>query len=178
MVDPHALGAPEIRNFDSFVLGKQNVLRFEVPMDDSVCADDDKGRNELPQNLKNVCGWQIKVLLCEMREVAALAILHDDMQKFLVLLEMMLVYSDEIGVVELTHDFDLTLGLLRVEGVDLDLLVGESVALIVADQVDRAEGPFANQLFNFVLLHLAIYRRLINILRLSEVKPPWGEVLG
>lgn len=95
-----------------------------------------------------------------MCEVTTLTVFHDDVEQFLLLVEMVLVYSDEVGVGELLHDVDFPLCLLGVERVDFDLFVSKLLALVIEHEVDRTKPALAYQLLNLILLH-----RLYHLIR-------------
>jgi len=88
-----------------------------------------------------------------MGKVATFTVLHDDMQEFFVLFEVVLVYFDKVGMLELLHYVDLPFRLFGLERVDLDLFVGKFFTLLVHHQIHAAKGTLTNQLLNLVFLH-------------------------
>lgn len=132
-MDVDALGAAEVGDFDGSVFGHEYVFGFEVAVHDSLCAHSDEGIDDLLEYIENECSGSVFVVADEVRQVPAFAVLHNDLELFFFLIEMMLYDLHEVGVLELLHDVDLELSLFRLEGVHLDFFVGEPFALFVPD---------------------------------------------
>ena len=149
-----ATSAAEVGHLDHHALGDEDVLGLEVAVEDALHVHDDEGLHDLLEDAQDFLHRQLLVLLLEVaQQVAVLAVLHDDLEDLVLLVETAVVDLDQVGVHELLHYVNLLQRLLHLERVHVDLLQGEGTVLAVPDQVDAAEGTLTDDVNRLVLLH-------------------------
>lgn len=122
-------------------------------MDDPLDRHQQEGLEDLPEDGQDLIGRQRLPLRGVAHEVALLAVLHNDLQLLLLLVEVVVVDLHQVGVRELLHEFDLQQRLLSLEGAHVDLLEGEELAGFVLGQEDLAEAALADRSHCCVGLH-------------------------
>lgn len=63
-------------------------------MNDALGTHDDEGRDNLAQERERGLGRDVLILLDELRQVSSFAVLHDDSQLLLLVVEVVLVYLE------------------------------------------------------------------------------------
>jgi hypothetical protein len=94
-------------------------------VDDSLDGHQDEGLEDLFEDGEYLFRRRILVFVEVAHEVALLAVLHDDLQFVLVLVQLVVVDLDQVGVRELLHQLDFHQRLVDLEGVHVDLLQSE-----------------------------------------------------
>lgn len=102
-----AASASEVCHLDDHAFSDEDVLRFKVAMEDALHVHHDEGLHDLLEDAQYFLRSELLILLLEVvEEVAVLAVLHDDFQEFILLIEVTVVDLDDVGVYELLHHID------------------------------------------------------------------------
>ena len=152
MID--ASSTPEICNFDDHAFPDENVLRFEITMEDSLDVHHDEGLNDLLKDTKNFLHRQLFIfLLIVVQKISLLAIFHYDFELFAFLIEMGVIDFDEIGVYKFFHYFYFFECLISFEGIDMYSFEGKGFIFAILDEIYTAEASFSDGFDGFVVLH-------------------------
>lgn len=98
IIEVNQFCAAEVRYLDPVVFGQQDVLGLEVAVHDPFGAHPHEGRHDLREKGQDGRCRDILVLLAESGQVSSFAELHDDTELFLLVVEVVLVYLDEVGM--------------------------------------------------------------------------------
>lgn len=114
-------------------------------MEDALDVHDDECLNDLFEDSENLLDCELFVLFFEIVEqVAFFAVLHNDLEQFIILIEVVFINFDEVGMYKFLHDVDFFEGLVDFERIYMDAFECEGFVFGVFDEVDATEAALAD----------------------------------